>query len=124
MHAIQLGPLLTDGEDGTLKVVVRKWLQGGGAQRDEVEAQYGPISDWNVPQVTFRELGLTDQQITTLLEGIMSVMCSQQMFPSVTCMVSRGNRDTLLLNAGIVECTMLEKLDLSRTNITSLPVGE
>ena len=98
MHAIQLGPLLTDGEDGTLKVVVRKWLQGGGAQRDEVEAQYGPISDWNVPQVTFRELGLTDQQITTLLEGIMSVMCSQQMFPSVTCMVSRGNRDTLLLN--------------------------
>ena len=71
MHAIQLGPLLTDGKDGTLKVAVCKWLQGG-EPRDEVEAQYGPMSDWNIPQVTFRYLGrLTDQQIATLLEGIM-----------------------------------------------------
>ena len=90
MHAIQLGPLLTDGKDGTLAVVVRKWLQGG-APRDEVEAQYGPISDWNAPQVTFRDLRLTNQQIATLLEGIMSVMHSQQ---SVTCTVLRGSRDT------------------------------
>jgi len=77
MHAIQL--LLTDCKDVILKVVVCKWLQGGGAPRDEVEAKYRPIADWNVPQVTFRELGLTDQQVATLLEGIM--MCSQQMFP-------------------------------------------
>ena len=68
-----LGPLLTDGKDGTLKVAVCKWLQGG-APRDEVEAQYGPISDWNAPQVTFNDLSLTNQQIATLLEGIMSVM--------------------------------------------------
>ena len=71
MHAIQ--ELLTDGWDGTLKVAVRKWLQGGAPQ-DEVEAQYGPMSDWNAPRVTFdnliSNLGLTDQQIATLLEGI------------------------------------------------------
>ena len=77
MHAIQeLGPLLTEGRHGTLKAVVRKWLQGGAPQ-DEVEAQYGPISDWNAPRVSFRyvlgltgEWGFTDQQIATLLEGI------------------------------------------------------
>ena len=77
----------------TLQAAVDLWT----SNPTSAEAEYGPISDWNVPQVTFRELGLTGQQITTLLEGIMSVMCSQQMFPSVTCMVSRGNRDTLLL---------------------------
>ena len=93
MHAIQLGPLLTDGTDGTLKAIVSKWLQGD-ASRDEVEAQYGPISDWNAPQVTFHYLGLTKQQTATLLEGIMSVIHSQQMFQSVTCTVSRGNCDT------------------------------
>ena len=70
-----LGPLLTDGNDGTLKVVVCKWPQGG-APREEVEAQYGPISAWNAPQVTFSDLGLTDQQDATLLVGIMSVIHS------------------------------------------------
>ena len=79
MHAIQeLGPLLTDGYNGTLKVVVRKWLQEG-ASRGEVEAQYGPMSDWNAPRVTFRDMGkcgpigkvpLTDQKVAALLEGI------------------------------------------------------
>ena len=69
MHAIQLGPLLTDGKDGTLAVVVRKWLQGG-SPRDKVEAQCGPISDWNAPQVTFRDLGLKYTLEATLLEGI------------------------------------------------------
>ena len=73
-----LGPLLTDGKRFTLKVAVRKWLQGG-APRDEVEAQYGPISDWNAPQVTFPDLDLTNQQIATLLKGIMSMTHSQQM---------------------------------------------
>jgi len=105
-HGAQLSvivpELLTTGWDGTLKVAVRKWLQGG-APRDEVEAQYGPMSDWNAPQVTFRDMGsntgpmgskefLTDQQVATLLKGI-------------------------------VQCAMLETLDLTRTDITSLPVG-
>ena len=98
-----LGPLLTDGKDGTLKVTVRKWLQGG-APRDEVEAQYRPISDWNAPQVTFHHLGLTNQQIATLLECIMSMMNSQQMFQSVTCTVSRGNCDTLVQQKVVCVC--------------------
>jgi len=97
-HGAQLSVIvpeleLTDGKDGTLKVAVHKWLQGG-APRDEVEAQYGPISDWNAPRVTCGDLGLTDQQIATLLKGIMSAMHNEQMFQSVTCTVSRGKRDT------------------------------
>ena len=76
MRAIQVGPLLTDGRDGTLKPVFRKWMQGGAA-REEVQAEYGPIMDWNAPQVTFDALGLKyakDSEIAAALKGIASLM--------------------------------------------------
>ena len=41
----------------TLLCVFVRWFAGGAAQ-DEVEAQYGPISDWNAAEVTVHVLGL------------------------------------------------------------------
>ena len=73
MRAIQVGPLLTDGPDGTLKPVFREWMQGG-ATRDGVQAEYGPIMDWNAPQMTVGALGLNSSKIAAALEGIESLM--------------------------------------------------
>ena len=68
-----MGPLLTDGRDGTLKPVFRKWMQGGAA-REEVQAEYGPIMDWNAPQATFSALGIGYSETDAALEGIKSLM--------------------------------------------------
>ena len=73
MRAIQVGLLLTDGPDGTLKPVFREWMQGG-ATRDGVQAEYGPIMDWNAPQMTVGALGLNSSKIAAALEGIESLM--------------------------------------------------
>ena len=68
-----MGPLLTDGPDGTLKPVFREWMQGG-ATRDGVQAEYGPIMDWNAPQATFSKIQRWRGSETADLEGIKSLM--------------------------------------------------
>ena len=91
MRAIQVGLLLTDGRDGMLKPVFHKWMQGGAA-REGVQAEYGPIMDWNAPQVTVGALGLRSSETAAALEGITSLMHHdlQRMCPKCRLPYSRS----------------------------------